>query len=70
MDEDHHHGPLEEQQNFAGDRCGLRNPVALQTVRPMAFECRFILPGHPSGRMARQVREFDGKPGETRPPTP
>ena len=66
MDEDHHHGPLEKHQNFAGDRCGLGNPVALQTVRQMAFRCCFMLSSHPSRRMARQVRELDGKPGKTR----
>ena len=36
MDKDHHHGPLEEQQNLAGDRHGLGNPGALYRLRVMS----------------------------------
>ena len=66
MDKHHHHGPLEEQQNLASDSYGLRNPGSLQTSRQMAFKCGFVLSGHSSRRMARQVRELYGEPGETR----
>ncbi len=60
MDKDHHHGPLEEQENLAGDRHGLGKSGVLQRLRQMAFKCCFMLSSHPSRRVARQVRELDG----------